>query len=124
ARVIMTGAALSALALVVLAAQLGFGRGGPVPFGTAPAMAAAGIGQALVMIPLFGVVLAGLPHARAGLASGVLTTTQQVGLGLGAAGFGTLLFTVVGWLRLPPAGTATATVVVWGGLSGWGAAYL
>lgn len=31
---------------------------------------------------------------------------------------------LVGWLCLPPAGTAAATVVVWGGLSGWGAAYL
>lgn len=96
ARVIVTGAALSSLTLVVLAAQLGLDRAGPIPFGTAPAMAAAGIGQALVMIPLFGVVLAGLPAARAGLASGVLTTTQQVGLGLGAAIFGTLLFTLLG----------------------------
>jgi alpha-beta hydrolase superfamily lysophospholipase len=32
--------------------------------------------------------------------------------------------TLIGWLRLPPTETATATVVVWGGLSGWGAAYL
>jgi alpha-beta hydrolase superfamily lysophospholipase len=31
---------------------------------------------------------------------------------------------LVGWLQLPPAGTALATVVVWGGMSGWGAAYL
>ena len=31
---------------------------------------------------------------------------------------------LVGWLCLPPGGTASATVVVWGGLSGWGAAYL
>ena len=31
---------------------------------------------------------------------------------------------LVGWLCLPPSGTAAATVVVWGGLSGWGAAYL
>jgi alpha-beta hydrolase superfamily lysophospholipase len=30
---------------------------------------------------------------------------------------------VRGWLNLPPAGRAAATVVVWGGLSGWGAAY-
>ncbi|MEU3341472.1 alpha/beta hydrolase [Streptomyces sp. NPDC006668] len=29
-----------------------------------------------------------------------------------------------GWLCLPPAGEAQATVIVWGGLSGWGAAYL
>ncbi|WP_448624978.1 alpha/beta hydrolase family protein [Geodermatophilus sp. URMC 64] len=31
---------------------------------------------------------------------------------------------LVGWLCLPPSGRADATVVVWGGLSGWGAAYL
>lgn len=29
-----------------------------------------------------------------------------------------------GWLSLPPTGEAQATVIVWGGLSGWGAAYL
>ncbi|MER6162820.1 prolyl oligopeptidase family serine peptidase [Streptomyces sp. NPDC001868] len=29
-----------------------------------------------------------------------------------------------GWLCLPPTGAAPATVIVWGGLSGWGAAYL
>jgi MFS family permease len=100
-RVIVTGAALSSLALVVLAAQLGLDLAGPVPLGTAPAMAVSGVGQAMVMIPLFGVVLAGLPAARAGLASGVLTTTQQVGLGLGAAGLGTLLFTVLGPEQAP-----------------------
>ncbi|MPY55662.1 alpha/beta hydrolase family protein [Streptomyces spongiae] len=32
--------------------------------------------------------------------------------------------TLTGWLCLPPTGAARATVVVWGGLSGWGAAYL
>ncbi|MER5185022.1 alpha/beta hydrolase [Streptomyces sp. NPDC002896] len=31
---------------------------------------------------------------------------------------------LTGWLCLPPGGTARATVIVWGGLSGWGAAYL
>ena len=31
---------------------------------------------------------------------------------------------LVGWLYLPPSGRAAATVVVWGGRSGWGAAYL
>ncbi|HWI72261.1 MAG TPA: alpha/beta hydrolase [Baekduia sp.] len=31
---------------------------------------------------------------------------------------------LVGWLALPAGGRADATVVVWGGLSGWGAAYL
>jgi alpha-beta hydrolase superfamily lysophospholipase len=31
---------------------------------------------------------------------------------------------LVGWLALPASGRAAATVVVWGGLSSWGAAYL
>lgn len=31
---------------------------------------------------------------------------------------------LTGWLCLPPTGPARGTVVVWGGLSGWGAAYL
>ncbi|NYJ08080.1 alpha/beta hydrolase family protein [Petropleomorpha daqingensis] len=31
---------------------------------------------------------------------------------------------LVGWLCLPDSGRAAATVVVWGGLSGWGASYL
>jgi alpha-beta hydrolase superfamily lysophospholipase len=31
---------------------------------------------------------------------------------------------LVGWLCLPASGAAAATVVLWGGLSGWGAAYL
>jgi len=31
---------------------------------------------------------------------------------------------LVGWLCLPAAGRADATVAVWGGLSGWGGAYL
>ncbi|WP_233164868.1 S9 family peptidase [Mycobacterium sp. AT1] len=31
---------------------------------------------------------------------------------------------LVGWLQLPAAQRASATVIIWGGLSGWGAAYL
>lgn len=107
---IVTGAALSSAALVGMAVQFATGAIGPVPLGAAPVMALSGIGQGMVMIPLFGVVLAGVPAARAGLASGVLTTTQQVGLGLGAAGLGVLLFTVVG--ADPSASTWSRATVV------------
>ncbi|MGK2316331.1 alpha/beta hydrolase family protein [Gordonia rhizosphera] len=31
---------------------------------------------------------------------------------------------LTGWLRLPRSGCAEATVIMWGGLTGWGAAYL
>ena len=56
----------------------------------APAMIVAGFGQGLVLSPIFGVVLAGVPAARAGVGSGVLVTTQQSSLALGVAGLGSL----------------------------------
>ncbi|HEX5288330.1 MAG TPA: MFS transporter [Streptosporangiaceae bacterium] len=60
----------------------------------APGMAVAGLGQGLVMSPLFGVVLSEVPPASAGAASGVLTTTQQVALALGVATLGSLFITL------------------------------
>jgi hypothetical protein len=63
-------------------------------------MAMVGGGGALVMVPLFGLVLEAVPPAVAGTASGVLTTTQQTGLALGVGIFGTLFFTLAagsGW---------------------------
>jgi hypothetical protein len=56
----------------------------------APAMIVAGFGQGLMMSPLFGVVLAGVPAARAGVGSGILVTTQQTSLALGVAALGSL----------------------------------
>jgi MFS family permease len=56
----------------------------------APGMVVAGLGQGLVMSPLFGLVLSEVPPASAGAASGVLTTTQQVALALGVATLGSL----------------------------------
>jgi MFS family permease len=69
-----------------------------------------GVGQAFVMIPLFGVVLTGIPADLAGVASGVLTTAQQVGIALGAALLGTLFFSVAGSSAARPA-WGRATVV-------------
>ena len=57
-------------------------------------MAVAGIGQGLVMSPLFGFVLAGVPAARAGVGSGILTTTQQTALALGVATLGSLFLSL------------------------------
>jgi MFS family permease len=62
----------------------------------APGMVVAGLGQGLVMSPLFGVVLSEVPPASAGAASGVLTTTQQVALALGVATLGSLFITLAG----------------------------
>lgn len=56
----------------------------------APGMAVAGVGQSLVMTTLFRVVLSNVPVERAGVGSGVLTTTQQTSLALGTATLGSL----------------------------------
>jgi hypothetical protein len=50
-----------------------------------------------------------VPPERAGVASGALTTTQQVGLAIGAAALGTTLFTVASG---PEGAWRAATVVV------------
>lgn len=55
-----------------------------------PGLAVAGFGQGLVVGPLFGAVLSHVDTARAGVGSGVLVTTQQLALALGAAVLGSL----------------------------------
>jgi MFS family permease len=54
----------------------------------APGMLVAGFGQGLVMTTMFRVVLSRVPTDRAGVGSGILTTTQQVSLAAGVATLG------------------------------------
>src|SRR5690242_9164479 len=69
ARAIVGGAALLVASLLTWAAQAGADFSGLTALTLAPAMVGVGMGQGLVMIPLFGVVLALIPSGRAGLAS-------------------------------------------------------
>ena len=55
-----------------------------------PSLAVSGFGQGLAMSPLIGLVLAHVPLDSAGVGGGVLATTQQTALALGATGVGTL----------------------------------
>jgi hypothetical protein len=57
-------------------------------------MALAGIGNGLVLPPLFRVVLSGVPADRAGVGGGVLVTTQQTSLALGVATLGSLFLSL------------------------------
>lgn len=57
---------------------------------TLPAVAVVGIGFGLVWSPLMGIVLSQVPGHMAGLGSGLLITTMQAGLGLGAAVIGSV----------------------------------
>ncbi|UYM07138.1 MFS transporter [Solicola gregarius] len=60
-----------------------------------PAMMVCGLGVGLVWSPLFGIVLSQVPAERAGLGSGILITTLQLFLGLGAAVVGSLYLGLV-----------------------------
>lgn len=107
ARVIALGSAVEAVGFAALAASAAVVWPEVTPLGLAPAMLVAGAGQGLVMIPLFGVVLRTVPVSQAGLGSGILITTQQTCLALGAATVGTGYFELVGRY-----GVGTAFVLV------------
>jgi EmrB/QacA subfamily drug resistance transporter len=94
ARVLAAGALLQAAGLVVLVATVYLGWPGLSVLWLAPGLAIAGLGQGLVMSPLFGIVLSEVPPAVAGAGSGVLTTTQQTALALGVATLGSLFLTM------------------------------
>jgi MFS family permease len=93
-RVLAGGAVLQAAGLAALAATLLLRWPHVDPLVLAPGMLVAGFGQGLVMSPLFGVVLTGVPPARAGVGSGILTTTQQTALALGVAALGSMFLSL------------------------------
>ena len=66
------------------------------PWKLAVPMLVAGFGSGLVMVPLIGVVLGQVPAAQAGLGSGILLTSQQTCLALGAATVGTAYLSLAG----------------------------
>ncbi|GAA3235149.1 hypothetical protein GCM10020256_52800 [Streptomyces thermocoprophilus] len=59
-----------------------------------PGGVVAGVGQALQLPVIYRVVLSEVPAGRAGVGSGVMSTTQQASLALGAAALGTLFLSL------------------------------
>jgi MFS family permease len=108
-RVLAAGALLQGIGLGGLAATLFAAWPHVDPLNLAPGMAIAGAGQGLVMSPLFGFVLAGVPASRAGVGTGILTTTQQAALALGVATLGSLFLSLS---RAGSVGVRDAFVVV------------
>lgn len=100
------GAAVLTVGLLGLVAQAATGYADLTPLELQPALIAAGAGQGLVMISVFGTVLSQVPARRAGLAGGLLTTTQQIGLGIGVAAIGGAFLSLA-----DSAGWGPATVV-------------
>jgi hypothetical protein len=78
----------------------------------APGLAVMGVGQGLVMSPLFRVVLSDVPVESAGAGSGVLTTTQQTSLALGVAMIGSAFISLAPASRLGPLHAFVVVLVV------------
>ena len=77
-----------------------------------PALFVMGIGQGLGMSPLVGTVLGGIRSEDAGAASGVLSTSIQVGTALGVATVGLVFFAILGVGQSAGAGGSEATAYV------------
>lgn len=94
--VVAVGALIQSAGLISVAATLAAAWPHVDAVVLAPSMVIAGVGQGLVVSPLFGFVLAGVPAERAGVGSGILTTTTQSALALGVATLGSLFLSLDG----------------------------
>ena len=92
--VVAAGALIQSAGLIAVAATLHSAWPHVDAVVLAPSMVLAGVGQGLVVSPLFGFVLAGVPAERAGVGSGILTTTTQSALALGVATLGSLFLSL------------------------------
>ena len=92
--VVAAGALIQSAGLISVAATLASAWPHVDAVVLAPSMVIAGVGQGLVVSPLFGFVLAGVPAHRAGVGSGILTTTMQSALALGVATLGSLFLSL------------------------------
>ena len=113
AGLVFMGAGLAGLYAMLEASGAGIGGWGF----TAP-LATAGIGLGMVFVPLFDIVLGDVADHEVGSASGVLQSIQQLGMSLGVAVIGTILFGAID-AGTPEdfVGAAQITTVVTGALA-------
>lgn len=90
------GYVLAAVGLAGTAAVVAAAGGHLSWWELAPTLFLVGAGQGLGFTPLVGTIIAGLAPADAGAASGVVTTTLQVGAALGVAVISLIFFTLLG----------------------------
>jgi MFS family permease len=111
-RVLTAGALIQAAGLAAVIAELVSAWPHPGALSLAPGMLVTGVGQGLIMSPLFGTVLSEVPRRKAGAGSGVLATTQQGSLALGVATLGSVYLTLAAPGALGPADAAAAILAV------------
>ena len=87
---IAAGALVYAVSMGLLIAQVWMAGAELVPMRLIPALIVVGAGQGFIMTPLLNLVLGFVEETQAGMASGVISTVQQVGAALGVAVVGIL----------------------------------
>lgn len=93
---IAAGALVYAVSYAVLIAQVWIAGADLVVAHLIPALIVIGGAQAMIMTPLLNLVLGFVDERQAGMASGVISTLQQVGAALGVAAVGILFGSALG----------------------------
>ncbi|PRB82667.1 MFS transporter [Pseudomonas sp. MYb185] len=92
---IVAGALVYAISVGLLIIQVQMAGAELVPTRLIAVLVVVGVGQGLIMTPLLNLVLGFVEEAQAGMASGVISTVQQVGAALGVAVVGILFSTAL-----------------------------
>ncbi|RDI42122.1 MFS transporter [Nocardia mexicana] len=96
-RVMVAGTLTSLVGLALTFAVLTWFGSDLSPWALVPGMMIVGIGNGLTIPSAIGAVLSsGIPPQQAGMAAGVLTTSQQFGNAIGATVLGTIFFSALG----------------------------
>lgn len=113
-RAIVAGALVYAMAIAALIAQVQLAGGGLQPLWLIPVLVVVGAAQGLIMTPLLNLVLGFVDKAQAGMASGVISTLQQIGAALGVAVVGMLFGAALGQTGAAPQAEQYASAFVAG----------
>jgi sugar phosphate permease len=89
-RAIFAGALVYSASIGLLITQVQLAGADLQPTRLIPVLIVVGAGQGLIMTPLLNLVLGFIDEARAGMASGIISTVQQIGAALGVAVVGML----------------------------------
>lgn len=109
-KVILLGCAIDLLANLALALTLNLQGGHVAVLWLAATLALMGLGNTLILPALIGATLSGVQPQQAGIASGMLNTTQQFAGAAGLAVIGTVFFNALGTHPTSAASYAAATM--------------
>lgn len=92
-RIIVVGSLIYTVSIGLLIGQVYLAGGGLIPEQLIPLLFIVGFGQGFIMTPLLNLVLGLVEENQAGMASGVISTVQQLGAAFGVAVLGILFST-------------------------------